>query len=108
MIDRRTFLTGIAATGVFACLPSCGGDSKKHGRTTSTSDGLVTSAIEQLRASPDHLSAGAAAIIASGDFTAAVRFVRDSVAVVPPTRVSDDAVSGVRWGADGTLRAGAG
>ena len=106
MIERRTFLQGLAATGAFAWLPGCGGTKKASGGLMGWD--WIVAARDASRASPDHLSARAAEIVATKDFTRAVRFVRDNVRVAPPASSFDDAVSGVRWGADGALRAGLG
>ncbi len=99
---RREVLLALGASALF---PACGGSSGGGSSSPATS---LQSLRDLVRASPDHLSARAAAVIAAGDFTAAVRFVRDQIAVLPPSRPTDAANDGVRWGPDATLRAGAG
>ncbi|MFT3842827.1 MAG: hypothetical protein QM723_37910 [Myxococcaceae bacterium] len=108
-LTRRTALLALGATGAATFLPGC----KSKPKTPPPPPGptgveSVKSLRELVRASPDHLSARAAALIAAKDFSAAVRFVRDNVAVVPPMHSYDAAVDGVRWGPDAALRAGAG
>jgi hypothetical protein len=109
LLDRRTLLLGLGGLGAAALLPSCGSGSG-GGSTAPPPHTLDAfhSLRALLRASPDHLSARAAAIVAGKDFTAAVQFVRDNIAVLPPPDSFGEATSAVRWGADATLRAGAG
>src|SRR5271167_4905985 len=111
LLDRRSLMLGLSATGASLALPGC--SSKPTGMMMpppSMTSGFDTlrSLRDLIRSSPDHLSARAAQVIAAKDFTGAVRFVRDQIAVLPPRVSTDDAVGGVRWGPDGTLRAGAG
>jgi hypothetical protein len=47
-------------------------------------------------------------LIVAKNFTAAVRFIRDKIGVLPPSHSYDTAQEMVRWGPDATLRAGAG
>lgn len=69
---------------------------------------LVRAVRDLVRASPDHLSARAADVIATKDPTTAVRFVRDSIAVLPPSTSTETSIDGVRFGPNAVLRAGAG
>ena len=63
----------------------------------------------QLKASPDHLVAGADAVVATRDPVKIHAFVRDQIATYPP---SDDGFANApilrRWGTKATLRGGAG
>ncbi len=61
---------------------------------------------ERVRASPDHLPARAADIVATGDASAIFSFVRDEIAVFPKNAASD--FSGPGWGPRATLRSGVG
>lgn len=62
-----------------------------------------------VRASPDHLTARAEALMAAKDADAIVRFVRDAITVYPAAENGmGDALTGWRWGARATLRGGAG
>ncbi len=109
-LERREVLLGLGAVGLSATLPGCKSKPKPPPPppVAPTSFETLRSLRELIRASPDHLSARAAEVIASKDFARAVRFVRDQVAVVPPSHGTDGAIAGVRWGPDATLRAAAG
>ncbi len=120
-VARRTLLIGVGALGATTLLARCvssgGGMPSPPGIQTPTPsnvqptlpDAAVQRAIRDLaRTSPDHLSARAAGLVAAKDLTAAVRFVRDNVAVLPPRDPGESAIASVRWGPDATLRAGAG
>ena len=61
-----------------------------------------------VRASPDHLSTLATAAVATGDPTAVVTFVRDHIAVLPPSSAGADPTTDARWGVRGTLASGRG
>lgn len=78
-------------------------------------DGGITPVFDTLRtlrdvvrSSPDQLAARAAEAIAAKDPLRVIRFVRDSIAVLPPPDAIIAAVDAVRWGPAATLRAGAG
>ncbi len=106
VLPRRDFLVGVGATAAALSWPAC-----------SSSPGPVASATpferlkvlkELVRSSSDHLAARAAPLIAAKDPTAAVRFVRDNLVVLPPPTSTDTGTDGVRWGPTATLRSGAG
>jgi hypothetical protein len=62
-----------------------------------------------LRASPDHLPARAAELVAAKDPAKIFEFVRDAIATYPPqTDGFYNAINVQRWGSRGTLRGGAG
>ena len=62
-----------------------------------------------VRASPDHLTARAEALVAAQDAEAIARFVRDMIAVYPAAENEmGDALVGWRWGVRAALRSGAG
>lgn len=109
-LTRRSALAGLGAVGAAALLPGCKSKPKTPPPPPPGPTGVesVKSLRELIRTSPDHLSARAATLIAAKDFGAAVRFVRDNIAVVPPMHSYDAAVDGVRWGPDAALRSGAG
>ena len=62
-----------------------------------------------VRASPDHLPARAANLVAAGDPASLYEFVRDEIVTYPP-RVDSLTASDttIRWGTRATLRGGAG
>ena len=62
----------------------------------------------RLRASPDHASGRAAALLAAGDVAALHRFVRDEIRLVSARGDRFQLGSAVRWGRRAALRAGAG
>ncbi|MBI5536485.1 MAG: hypothetical protein HY898_27430 [Deltaproteobacteria bacterium] len=113
-IERRRFMQCLLALGgIAAGCSSSGSQIAASDAGAAGSPGFASwtscEALRNLvRTSPDHLSARASQIIAKKDFSAAVRFIRDNVAVLPPSDPSDSALLGVRWGPDAALRAGAG
>jgi|GEM_PF-908629 len=62
----------------------------------------------RLRASPDHASGRAEALLETGDVAALHRFVRDEIRLVPARGDRFQLGSVVRWGRRAALRAGAG
>lgn len=62
-----------------------------------------------IRNSPDHLPARADRLVAEADPEAIYEFVRDAIGTLPPRTIGlQGAERQMRWGARGTLRAGAG
>lgn len=75
---------------------------------TKSAFGTLRTLRDVIRSSPDHLAARAAEAIATKDPLRVIRWVRDSIAVLPPPDANTAAVDAVRWGPAATLRAGAG
>ncbi|WP_340098915.1 hypothetical protein [Salinibaculum salinum] len=115
-ISRRTILAalglgGVGAAGGFALLG--GGSSEKTPSVSDPNEDDAFDAFEAvrdaMRASPDHLPARAAALVAEGDADAIFAFVRDELAVDPSHDEEMEYANRTRrWGPRGTLRGGTG
>lgn len=113
-LSRRDFIRltgGAAAATLSGCTATDRPAGQRRGAPSAPAAGaddalstFLRSLRQAARTSPDHLTARADAIVASRDPLAAVRFVRDEIAVVH----ADQPVTGGNWGPRAALRAGAG
>lgn len=104
-LSRRNFLhAGLAAAGM-AALGGCSSDAVR--RTASGLDPIHRLQMI-LRQSPDHLVARSRELVQQGDIEKIVAFVRDRIGVLPAPTRGGDPLTAARWGADATLRGGAG
>lgn len=118
-ISRRTLLaalgiSGVGAAGGFALLGGDGSETTPpvsgptEDETIDTFDAFEA-VRDAMRASPDHLPARAAALVAEGDADAIFAFVRDELAVDPSHDEKMESANRTRrWGPRGTLRGGTG
>ena len=110
VVSRRELLEALVAAAGLAVL-GCRPDARPtHAGTPPGAPSLesIDRLREILRASPDHLVARARELIARRDLDAIVAFVRDRIAVLPAPTPTGDPLTAARWGAEATLRGGAG
>jgi len=92
---------------VSACGKKLPADSQTEGASATSSNwDLLRNALEAVRASPDHLAAQAERAIATRDAETIAALVRDRIRVLPAVAGYGDAAT--LWGAQATLRGGAG
>lgn len=120
--SRRALLAalGLGGVGAMAGLTLLDGDGGGQGGTPGDDSGTPTPSGPSIydifaelrtavRASPDHLTERAAAVVEDGDPEAILAFVRDNIVVHPYQHENlERTIERGRWGVRGTLRGGAG
>lgn len=119
-IDRRRFMSAVAALLAAGAAPLTSGCTSTHDNSTdrrrdSTAENAGLSTKEPLealyelaRSSPDHLPAAAQRLMTGTSSEAIVEFVGGSISVLPPRRPTDSWADAMRWGPEAALRCGSG
>ena len=108
-MNRREFARSVV--GAIAALSAACRDksSSQHGEAgDSALWDCVRDALKAIEASPDHLTAQAKKVVATGDPKRIAAWVRDNVTVLPPVAAGAYAPTTQLWGARATMRSGEG